>query len=389
MEHIIHLYILDSKIMKKIIFRDKIVFFVFFIFLILPNVLWFFLEPNADKRNIENRVLKSFPKLNGITLKQFPKDFDDFYLDHLPFKNYFIKFYSFLQYNIFKNVESERVLFAKDDWMFYKNVNDGDPIPTYKKIDSFSLSELKDSANSLMALKKYCEERNCRFVFFIAPNKENIYSEYMPDSIKRTNGISRTEQLISYLKNNTDIDIVFPEKFLQNKKEKYVTYYKYDTHWNSYGGFCTASFLLDKLNRPLPNKDFVVFHDKNSCGKTAEIGKGYDLAKLVGMQDFLKEPYKFEVSNYENFPVSGGMAPANEISRYVCEGIKDGKLFMIRDSFGEAMAPVLASGFRNSSVMLYYYFNKAFIDVEKPDIFVYEVAERYLPRVTKDGFDKK
>ena len=140
--------------MKKIKFRDKIVFFVFFSFLILPNFLWFFLEPNADKRNIENRVLKSFPILNGLTLKQFPKDFEGFYSDNLPFRNYFIKFYSFLQYNIFREVESERVIFAKDGWMFYKNVNDGDPIPTYKKIDSFSDSELKDSANSLVALKK-------------------------------------------------------------------------------------------------------------------------------------------------------------------------------------------------------------------------------------------
>lgn len=376
--------------MKRIKFRDKIVFFVFFSFLILPNFLWFFLEPNADKRNIENRVLKSFPILNGLTLKQFPKDFEGFYSDNLPFRNYFIKFYSFLQYNIFREVESERVIFAKDGWMFYKNVNDGDPIPTYKKIDSFSDSELKDSANSLVALKKYCEDRNCKFLFFIAPNKENIYSEYMPDSIKRTNGMSRTEQLIWYLKNNTDIDVIYPEEFLLNKKkEKYVIYYKYDTHWNSYGGFCSASFILEKLNRPLPNKDFVVIHDTDSFGKTAEMGKGYDLAKLVGMQDFLKEPYKFEVDKYENYPVDGGMAPANEISRYSCDGIKDSKLFMIRDSFGESMAPVLASGFRNSSVMLYYYFDKSLIDIEKPDIFIYEVAERYLPRVTKDGFDKK
>ncbi|MBR0519465.1 hypothetical protein IJJ97_06710 [bacterium] len=375
--------------MNKIKFSDRIIFFVFFAFLILPNVLWFFLEPNADKRNIENRVLRSFPKLNGITVKQFPKDFDGFYSDNLPFRNYFVKFYSFLQYNILKDVESDRVLFAKDGWMFYKNVNDGDPIPTYKKIDSFSNEELIASANSLVALKKYCEERNCKFVFFIAPNKENIYSEYMPDFIKRTNGMSRTEQLIWYLKNNTDIKPIYPDNLLKKAKDKYVTYYKYDTHWNSYGGFCASSFLLEKLDKPLPNKDFVVIHDEESNGRTAEIGKGYDLAKLVGMQDFLKEPYKFEVSKYENYPVTGGMASANEISRYSCEGVKTGKLFMIRDSFGESMAPVLGSAFRNSSVMLYYYFDKKFIDVEKPDIFIYEVAERYLPRVAKDEFDKK
>ena len=107
------------------------------------------------------------------------------------------------------------------------------------------------------------------------------------------------------------------------------------------------------------------------------------------MQDFLREPFKFEVSKYENSPILGGMASANEISRYSCEGVKTGKLLMIRDSFGESMAPILAVGFRNSSVLLYYYFDKNFIDVEKPDVFIYEVAERYLPRVAKDEFDKK
>ena len=55
-----------------------------------------------------------------------------------------------------------------------------------------------------------------------------------------------TDQIVEYLKTNTDIRVVYPYEELMRFKEKYPDeplYYHLDTHWNELGAYIGAKAL--------------------------------------------------------------------------------------------------------------------------------------------------
>ena len=64
--------------------------------------------------------------------------------------------------------------------------------------------------------------------------------------------------------------------------------------------------------------------------------------------------------------------------RYRCEGADGRKLFMIRDSFADAMDDYVASRFNESCMVHYQSYLPEVLITEKPDIFVYELVERRI-----------
>ena len=372
----------------KIKFRDKIILYLFFALLILPSVVWWFISPNLPFENMDNRQLKKMPVLNSITMKQFPAGFDEYYADNLPFRAYGITLYSHILYRLTGNVESAKILFAKNDWIFYKSEQDGDPISDYKRINQFTPEQLRKIAKNLMDLQKYCKKRNCDFVFLIGPNKENIYTEYMPDNIIRTNYTSRTKQLINYLKANTDIKIIDPTSELIKAKKDNFVYYKNDTHWNNLGGYIGSKLLLEKFGLKLPEISQL---QKEYYVKTGEEGRsGYDLANMSGVKDFLQESNEIRISGYGDLGIEEKPAILEGGIRMYCQNApKKEKIMMIRDSFAGYMIPIVSNYYQDSVYVIYYCFKKEMVDIEKPKIFVFEVVERYFPTIMDYDFEEK
>lgn len=53
-------------------------------------------------------------------------------------------------------------------------------------------------------------KRGIKYVIFVAPNKENIYSEFMPERMRRIrkSDVSRMDKAVEYLKKHTKAEIV-------------------------------------------------------------------------------------------------------------------------------------------------------------------------------------
>lgn len=368
---------------------DRIITAAFIAILILPSIAWFFASDGAKAEITENRALKEKPVLNIMTVKQFPADFNAYYSDHLPFRNDLIRVCSYIQYRTFGATDSERVLFGKDGWLFYKNRNDGDPLTTYKNAGSFTRKELETAAVNIMLLKNETEKSGGRFILFIAPSKEMIYPEYMPDWIKRGSGRSKTLQMISYLREKTGAEIIYPAESLRDSKKSGILYYKYDMHWNSLGGYEASKALLRATGRSLPEADRLQISLRRISGAEAKIGQGYDMAKLAGINRLLNEPYSWEISGYGEESEEKLQSEGYE-DRFICKGQK-GKLMLAGDSFREEMRKPLSSTFGESFFKLYHYFSPDDIEKEKPDIFVYEVLEVYSSRLftEKNNFQRK
>ena len=93
-----------------------------------------------------------------------------------------------------------------------------------------------------------------KFIFFLAPNKETIYREKLPESETVVTDETEAFQLINYLKEHTDISVVWPyEELMEAKADGGMWIYsKLDTHWGNPGAYIGAKALAEELGVEMP-----------------------------------------------------------------------------------------------------------------------------------------
>lgn len=369
----------DKKIgkNKKIIWAALFVLAVF-----LPHVFWAIFCRYADSTNYEKREPAAMPVIGETDYSEFSTAIEAHYNDNLPFRNELIKLNNLISYKLFSRSESENVVIGKDDWLFYDNADDGDPLADYERTVVFEDVQLEKITANLMELQKYAEENNAIFILFIVPNKENVYSEYLPDYVTvRREGLSRCEQLTAYLEANTNIRVIYPlEEFRALKAEypQYPLYYKHDTHWTKFGAYAGTRILLSELGITMPDFNEVAI---SRCD--------YSGADLLGMLNLsgLYTDEDYSISAY------GGAASVTAKMDFNTEYIMSSdaaderKIFVIRDSFALNMAEYVSAYFAETYMPhRSAYFKPKMLTDKKPDIIIVETAERYLYQLS-GGFD--
>ena len=119
--------------------------------------------------------------------------------------------------------------------------------------------------------------------------------------------------------------------------------------------------------------------------ETREYDSG-DLANMA-MLSGLTESYTESFINYDDevetlYEDNKG----NNTYRKLKYANGQGKIFFMGDSFSDAMRPMISRTFEYSDFV--HRDTKIYDEVlrEKPDIFVYEMVERYVPRLEKSVF---
>ena len=160
-------------------------------------------------------------------------------------------------------IESKTVLLGKDNWLFYKAKDDGDSIADYKGTNHYSKDKMKSIAKKLTQDEKLLKSKGCELVIFMVPNKESVYSEYMPDTVKRKSKKTRQDLFAKYLQENSKLKVVYPKEELIVAKQAYQTYYKTyyktDTHWTQMGVCIGVQALKEKIDgnfQPLSEVSF-------------------------------------------------------------------------------------------------------------------------------------
>lgn len=316
------------------------------------------------------------PELTRENYKEYHILFEEWFNDIIPYKDYLIKSKSRIDLYGFKESPSDDVIIGREGWLFYEPT-----MKDYKRINLYSLEELEEIRLILEANQKYFEERGIEYIIFIAPNKASIYGDmYLPEYICRKEGLSRTEQAVEYLKQNTSIKIIFPQEEMIAMAEDYPEnplYLHSDTHWNYLGGYCGAKALLHEMGIELPEIDDVDL-EKNS--NPMFFWNSFDLARMIGMSDEFPEDINFTVSYDSKHTVIWTGDTANSVQDFYgfCRTTSDvdneNKLMFVRDSFGTAMMPFLATQFKE----MYSPHKAGEInwDMMEPDVVIYETVER-------------
>lgn len=351
--------------------RNKKVLIGFFLALmILPTILYKFI-PEEAKTNNENRTLATRPVLNIDNYSEYPELYESYFNDSLGFKNELSNLYSKIKYNVLDTSSNDAVIKGKDDWLFYdsKYKEDGDILADYQRTNHYSNEMLLNFKRALEAKKNFLDSLGIEFYVYVASNKEEIYSEYMPDYYARLKQESKADVLIDYLRENTNINIIYPKNELIKNKDKYQLYYKSDTHWNQYGAYIGFTELMKSMGNKVP--------DIQELDVSENLKNNGDLANMINMPLELKEVDP--IINYRREIKIDLVEDYGKIkNRYKTTNTNGKKLMTYRDSFWVNMAPFLAREFEESLFIWGIPFNYAQVEKEMPDVVILEVVERNL-----------
>lgn len=360
--------------MKKSITGAYIVLFVIFICSI--HMIFFACSKYVDTGNYENRELYELPSVSDTGYTGFAKAFENYYNDHIPFRNQLIALNNKVNYYIFHSTTGDQVLLGKDGWLFIKDKSQGNAIANYTGEDLLGEDELVQLAENITYNKKFLDEKGIEFVILISPNKSRVYSEYMPDYLGEPAKEYAVKQAIEYLRANTDVRIVYDYDALMDAKnelsvDNITVYHKIDTHWNNVGAYIGSRELLSELGVELPAVN------DNSISIEAIPNVDGDLAGMLHMkEDFENAENNYNVTGYSRNNITKVQDDFNQVIEYISDADDDRTVYMSRDSFATAMGEYIGTQFARTYMRHHDTYSRQDLETVEPDVFVYEVVER-------------
>ena len=168
---------------------------------------------------LDNRPLKSKPTELS---RHFARDFEAYYNDTFAGRKKLLKKYGKIQYKL--GIDNGITIQGKNGWAFYDSakVPDGYTLIDYFGEIRFSEEELKQMAEGVEKARAFYAKRGIDYVIVVAPNKEAMYSEYMPERLQkqRKSAKSRMDFAVEYLQEHTKVKIINFKDALLSAKQK-------------------------------------------------------------------------------------------------------------------------------------------------------------------------
>ena len=335
----------------------KIVYIVLFMLvLVIPGIGTFIWKQEA----MGNEEAVDFKDMN---YNNAADKIDDYFSVKFGFRNKMVEMYNDLHYSIFNESKEDSVIVGKDGWLFY-----GEALHDYTGENVLTEYEIEKIAKILAIAQKSVESYGAEFVFVSAPNKMEIYGEYMPYYLVENKSDGNYEKLFEALKecnvNNVDLKEVLSEKA---QEDGYRLYHKLDSHWNSLGAAIAYESIMAETGI-----DYLKFTSQNMKIEPSNITDLHNM--LFADKKALDEDVVFE-NDMEFYPISNFRSPEDLVIETENEN-RTGSVLMFRDSFGNSLYKFFAENFGYGQFMreLPYNLTRA----EEKDLVVIEIVERNI-----------
>lgn len=316
----------------------------------------------ATNETTENKELAEFPKLNvdGKWNVNYLSELGGYFEEHFAFRQELVAANSVLRSKALGVSASDQVIVGKDGWLYY-----GGTLDDYFGENLMSERGLSNAVFNIGLMQQYIEGRGSKFVLTIAPNKNSVYSEYMPSNYLpgEENNYSRIVPLLR------EAGIHYVELSEMFKSSKEPLYLKGDSHWNNKGAVLVCRRLMDALG---------IWYDI-SWNSSFEVRKEHigDLANML---------YSVAVEPEENIYYDRPQiyAYVNDVESVEDDWIEtinpngQGTLLMFRDSFGNSMLPLLANEFERGYFSRLVPYNLGNLDEYQVEYVVVERVERRI-----------
>ncbi len=347
-------------------------FYVFFIgFFMAVCVLFsggmFFVEQPKPRAN---EILTAKPLLrlpDGSINKQYLQNVTDYTADHFAFRANLITAHNVMLAKLFDTSASKDVILGKEGWLYYKQTEND-----YLGKDVLSDDKIENIAHTLHMTQQYVTQKEAQFIFFVAPNKNSLYGEYMPYEGKTFSNESNAKKLIAALQKQNVNYIDFFNLFGQQDE---ILYHRLDSHWNNKG----AALARDIIMGDLGLSDEVQWYNENYSVVKNHKGDLYEMLYPMGKE--LDDNVVFEKEF--SFVADSEIHAADDIQIDTTKESKQHSLLLFRDSFGNALYPFLADSFGHSRFSRKMPYPITMMDELGADVVLIEIVERNLANLAK------
>ena len=217
------------------------------------------------------------------------------------------------------------VIAGRDGWLFFTQT-----LEDYTGTNPMSGRELFSAASNVALMEEYCRKTGREFTFVIAPNKNSLYPQFMPDygAKAEKHDAQRFHGLLDQM------GVKYVDLFAAFGAEPEPLYFAHDSHWNSKGAALGADLI---------NRSFGVESNYFGGDFSGEVPHEGDLYAMVypGAIDPETDPVYGGALNY-TFTSKSTKADALTLTT---ESGREGKLLCYRDSFGMLLFPYLADSY--------------------------------------------
>lgn len=309
----------------------------------------------------ENTPLAKWPSLieEGHINMNFLSQAGEFFEDHFAFRQDLITANSLIQTSLFNTSPVSKVIYGNNDWLYFNGT-----IDDYQGQNLLNQRSINNIAHNLGLMQFYCQSQNSQFALMIAPNKNSVYPENMPENyiageLKNIDNLQKALQ-----KEN----VVYVDLFELFKEKDEILYFERDTHWNTKGALQAYYKLMDQMG---------LAHKSYDTASPAAVEHISDLDEMLYPKAYTPETDS-DYSQAFNFNT------VNEIEDYMSDFIQtenpqgNGSLLMFRDSFGEAILPFLVDNFNQAVFSRLTPYNLLQMETLHPSLVVIEKAERNI-----------
>jgi len=356
---------------------------VFMAMLMLPLV---FVDLASDRISVqENRMLANPPTLTDMKSRPdiFIRSFDDWFKDSTGFRERLIMFY-----NIMNNNPWYIGICYTDGQSFYLNGEEGHVytssnlmLSKFRGRQVFSDDQLANMAVKLEEVKTYLDRKGIPMLVMFCADKESIYPEFYPKSIKRGPEPIQLDIITEYLQQNTSIDVFNIRQALLAERNNYLLYPRLDDrvhaprdwlHYNEIGAFFAYHELMRHINVYFPE---IIPYELD------DVDINYDWNGTPGVSLKARPVHRqLDSSFFDNVNIDRPFTLHNEA--YENENSDLPVILFMRDSYTYQyfFGAYFPSHF-GKAIFIHYenieHFEE-YIDIFKPDIVVFESAERML-----------
>ena len=266
-------------------------------------------------------------------------------------------------------VVGQGVIIGRRNWLFLSAARS---VEYYKGTNLLTDGDLATFATPLMQLQARCDKLGIKLIVLFAPNKEQIYSEYMP-TYTVENEDKREPRLIRYLQEK-GITALYPSEALKAGDLYHETYYRYDTHWTPYGAYI-ADYLIEKELGMEPADPYSP--DLPVTEKTISSG---DLISLGNLSSGSYPPVQYYVPDVDTeYSVTSDKSSDNgNVRRTESDNPNGLSLVLVGDSFRVNMSEPLTRGFQKTLILHRDYLDASMKDeILNADVLIVEAVERF------------
>lgn len=341
-------------------------------------------EKEGRVSSMENRTLAKYPSVvteEGDLNRDYGKQFESWINDNLRGRTLMVEANSALQYELFHRIVKSDTMEGKDRWLF---VNDANMMKDYQNLNLLPENELEEYAAGMQRISDYLSNQGIAFYYFQCYSKSGIYPEKYVSGIRKIGEISKADQIVHILQEQTEVEqILVKEPLLEHKEE--LIYFQYvDTlHWNERGSYIGYQVLMDELRKQYPQIPMLQETDYHISEeeRTAEL-YGYEYPVRESCPVYrIAEPQAVEVTDaaQERWDFLHCKEHTHVYENPSCEN--DMRLLILGDSFVRMfLKDDLAEGFRET--LSIDWLNIPILDEVvseyQPDIVIIESAQSAL-----------